>query len=87
MLRPDQLGGQHANELSHAAIHPQNASGLVMHNNKVANRVENLDPLGVRLGHPPEKAGVMQGNCGIFCDGVQQLMICLDEFAATVGDQ
>ena len=86
-VQSNQLGRGHANELGHAAIDPQNVSGMVMHNDEVADGVENLDPLGIRLGHPAEKTGIVQGNRGISCDRLQQLVIAPDEFAATVGDQ
>ena len=83
----DQLGGGHADELGHAAIDAQNTPGLVVHHDEVADGIEDLNPLRVRLCHAAEKAGVVQGDGGIFGDRLQQFAIGPQQFAAIVGDQ
>ncbi len=87
MPRPIRSAAGDADELRHAVIDPQNAAGLVMHDDKVADGVEDFHPLRVRLGHPAEKARVVQRRRGILGNRLQAFVICPGQLAAAVGDQ
>src|SRR5579871_4339820 len=50
----NQLSRANANEIRQAAVHPQYVITLVVNNDEISDRIENLDPVAIRLIHPRE---------------------------------
>ena len=48
---------------------------FVMHDDEVADGVENFDPVAVRLLHAGKQAGVFESDAGMAGDGAQQLLV------------
>ncbi len=82
----DQLVGSDPDKICQRAIDAQHVVLLVMDHDEIADGIEHIQPVPVRLLHAGKQSGILQSDAGVAGDGAQQLLILEAGRGAAVGE-
>ena len=85
-IHADQLVSWKADHVGQRAVNAQNIVLFVVNYDVVADRVENVQPVPVRLLCAGKKERIFERDAGVSSDGAQQLLIVRDRRRAAIGE-
>ena len=81
----DQFAGRDSDHGCERTVHAQDFVGLIVHDDEVADGVEDFHPMAIRMFDAGEQPGIFQGHGGVAGYGFEQVAIFRGERTGAPG--